>query len=352
MKTTGNAPGVTNINLTFNSLNQIDNMSTVSYDPNGNVTQFGSNPAMALTYDVANRLATVTEGSSSYAYAYDSANRRVYYHNAAGTETIYLYGADGKKLATYTIGSVVKGQITLTQQSENVYFAGRLISAEGSATSANAVAVDGMGSVRWSTAEGGHTYAPYGAEYVATANNTEKYATYTRDTVSGLDYAMNRYYNSTWGRFMTPDPHGASARSGRPQSWNRYVYAGNDPVNRNDSTGLDDICGPLMTFFGEGCYYDPADTPDETVYDVGAVFDTTAYLMVTGATATPDPPADPEPPDPEPDPEPPQQPQPPPPSSPSAPSFFELAYVSSCVDPLGAGITAVRNMLRSKLPTS
>jgi hypothetical protein len=52
---------------------------------------------------------------------------------------------------------------------------------------------------------------------------------------------MNRYYNSTWGRFLTADPYGPSANPGNPLSWNHYAYVANDPVNRNDPSGL---CSP------------------------------------------------------------------------------------------------------------
>jgi len=41
------------------------------------------------------------------------------------------------------------------------------------------------------------------------------------------------------GRFLMPDPYGASAKPGNPQSWNRYAYVNNDPVNKNDPSGLD-----------------------------------------------------------------------------------------------------------------
>jgi RHS repeat-associated protein len=75
-------------------------------------------------------------------------------------------------------------------------------------------------------------------EYSATANDREKYATYTRDSVTGLDYAMNRYYNSGWGRFMSPDRSPRSIRRKYPQSWNRYLYSVDDPVNQFDPTGL------------------------------------------------------------------------------------------------------------------
>ncbi|HXM45221.1 MAG TPA: hypothetical protein VN924_28540, partial [Bryobacteraceae bacterium] len=109
-------------------------------------------------------------------------------------------------------------QVNFTMQSQNVYFGGKLISTEG-----NAVAVDRLGSVRWNAASGGHAYYPYGVEYNATANDTEKYATYTRDTLTGLDYAMNRYYASTWGRFTTPDRSWSSlprlSRDWQPRHW-------------------------------------------------------------------------------------------------------------------------------------
>jgi hypothetical protein len=57
-----------------------------------------------------------------------------------------------------------------------------------------------------------------------------------------LDYADQRFYASTYGRFGTPDPSWASVAAGSPGSWNRYSYASSDPVNRNDPSGLDDWC--------------------------------------------------------------------------------------------------------------
>jgi RHS repeat-associated protein len=92
-------------------------------------------------------------------------------------------------------------------------------------------------------------------EYSATANDTEKYATYTRDSLTGLDYAVNRYYSSIWGRFLSPDPYGASARVLNPQSWNRYAYTIGDPMNSGDPSGLGCTGGEHMPsdycqFFG------------------------------------------------------------------------------------------------------
>jgi RHS repeat-associated protein len=61
-----------------------------------------------------------------------------------------------------------------------------------------------------------------------------------RDTESGLDNFGARYYGSTMGRFMSPDPSGLLAQHPEnPQSWNLYVYALNNPLKNIDPTGLD-----------------------------------------------------------------------------------------------------------------
>ena len=86
--------------------------------------------------------------------------------------------------------------------------------------------------------ETGASYYPYGDEISSTANDAEKYATYVRDSFTTLDYADQRYYASSYGRFNTADPLAASAMAGDPTSWNRYSYAGGDPVNRSDPHGL------------------------------------------------------------------------------------------------------------------
>lgn len=80
----------------------------------------------------------------------------------------------------------------------------------------------------------------YGDEITSTSNDREKFATYTRDSYTGLDYADQRYYASTYGRFNTADPYQASGGPSSPASWNRYVYTLGDPINGSDPTGLCD----------------------------------------------------------------------------------------------------------------
>ena len=82
-------------------------------------------------------------------------------------------------------------------------------------------------------------YYPWGEEkFGSSPNDRVKFATYRRDSESLLDYAWNRYYDNTTGRFLTPDSYKGSADPYNPQSWNRYAYGLNDPVGHADPTGL------------------------------------------------------------------------------------------------------------------
>ena len=52
-----------------------------------------------------------------------------------------------------------------------------------------------------------------------------------------LQYLMHaRYYGSSIGRFLRPDP--INGNPANPQSWNLYAYVQNNPVNFNDPTGM------------------------------------------------------------------------------------------------------------------
>jgi RHS repeat-associated protein len=89
-----------------------------------------------------------------------------------------------------------------------------------------------------------------GSVVASTNDGREKYATYRRDA-TGLDYAWNRMYSSTYGRFLQADPYRASASMTNPQSWNRYAYVENDPVNRLDPSGLY-VVWPAVLWTPEG----------------------------------------------------------------------------------------------------
>jgi len=115
-----------------------------------------------------------------------------------------------------------------------LYFGGRLLSEPN-----GAVLADRLGSQR-----NGMSYYPWGEEKTSTPDGQVKFGTYFRD-MPGQDYADQRYYTATAGRFYTPDPsRGVNLRD--PGTWNKYTYANDDPVNRYDPSGLDS-CDPNAT---------------------------------------------------------------------------------------------------------
>jgi RHS repeat-associated protein len=84
-------------------------------------------------------------------------------------------------------------------------------------------------------------FYPFGAEATAPLDpNHYKFTGKERDAESGLDYFGARYYASSMGRFMSPDPLGPwVANAADPQSWNMYAYARNNPLVNTDPTGYD-----------------------------------------------------------------------------------------------------------------
>jgi RHS repeat-associated protein len=74
---------------------------------------------------------------------------------------------------------------------------------------------------------------PWGGETNRSWNQTRqphKFPSYERDG-NGSDDAQARRYHGYWNRFSQPDPFDGSYDLSNPQSFNRYSYVQNDPVN-------------------------------------------------------------------------------------------------------------------------
>jgi len=91
------------------------------------------------------------------------------------------------------------------------------------------------------------------------------FATYHQDGGSGLQYAMNRYYDPARGRFTTADPYGGSASLANPLSWNKYSYVLGDPINHKDPLGL---CADMIA--GSTMGSNPSSTFNSTASKLGA----------------------------------------------------------------------------------
>jgi RHS repeat-associated protein len=233
-KTLGSAATPIAVNAVTNRL------SNAGYDFNGNMT---SGAGVTLSYDVSNRVAsamTTNNGSQTEYYGYGPDNKRMWKQKADETEEWTFYGAKGEKIGVYQLSDLSEAfnnqgvwqydtRSFLTLRT-SVWFDGRLVQENGAP-----VYADRLGTNR----TGGAKYTSYGEEIgTATANDRTKFGTYNRDGFTGLDYADQRFYASTYGRFTSPDPYKASGGAKDPGSWNRYSYAGGDPINYNDPRGL------------------------------------------------------------------------------------------------------------------
>jgi RHS repeat-associated protein len=109
-----------------------------------------------------------------------------------------------------------------------------------------------------------------------------RYTGKERDAESGLDYFGARYYGSSMGRFMSPDPSGAAfSDPGNPRSWNMYSYVQNNPLNSVDPDGLDcvyiDNDSGQMTGFNRG----DCDNSTTASANSGYYFDGTVNTIYT-----------------------------------------------------------------------
>ncbi len=236
---------------------------TFTIDPWGNTQQSGTwnfqqsftaaNQIQGYPYDGAGDL--LSDGFSNYGY--DAEHRLTSATRILdGLQSTYTYGPDGDRVRKDTGGSFT----------EYIYFAGepiaektpsgwtdyifagdqRIALATGSTSAGTQFYhADHLGSERMMTDAAGNVisnclFAPFGQQVSCSPDNPANHYKFTgkeRDGESGLDFMEARYYGSSMGRFMSPDPLGGHYED--PQTLNRYSYVRNNPLNLSDPTGLD-----------------------------------------------------------------------------------------------------------------
>jgi RHS repeat-associated protein len=109
-------------------------------------------------------------------------------------------------------------------------------------------------------------YAPFGESYAATGSNVD--VGFTQGTTDSLgqlsasgiyDFDFRKLHR-VQGRWLSPDPAGmAAADSANPQSWNRYAYVMNSPLNYVDPRGMNEEypCDGFEDCGGGGGYCPP-----------------------------------------------------------------------------------------------
>jgi RHS repeat-associated protein len=213
-----------------NRISSVTTTGTVSYsyDAAGNVTNDG---AHTYTYDSENRLVTVDGTAASCSYDYQ--NRR--YKTTVGSSTTHYIWKDEKVLAEHN-GST--GALLVNY----IYAGNRMIAKIAGGTTSYflndrlsaRLTLDASGAV-----VGRQAHLPFGEDFAESGTQQKQHFTsYERDSQSGTDYAVNRNYLSSTGRFHSADPFEQSGNASVPQSWNRYAYTMNSPIDSIDPLGL------------------------------------------------------------------------------------------------------------------
>jgi RHS repeat-associated protein len=191
-----------------------------------------------FVYDGENRM--VSDPTAGATYVYDGNGNRVQKClptcTSPTSSIVYLFSGS-QDIAEYDNGAAPSSPSSKFIYSDSGAGAGLLAAIAAGATTY--YQSDHLG-WRVSTNTSGQVVGqqgtfPFGESWYSSSGNEFVFTSYQRDAESGLDYAMARYYDSTVGRFCSADPVGGE--SDDPQTWNRYTYSRNDPIDVTDPSG-------------------------------------------------------------------------------------------------------------------
>jgi RHS repeat-associated protein len=215
------------------AVTHLNNVLKYAYDANGNMT---TRDGDTLTYDVENRLTSVTK---------------------AGVTTSFVYNGDGTRVkrsvsnagTTYYVGNYYEVWVPnsgTTTFNKYYYFGAQRVAAkiastlfyfQGDHLGSSSVVMTQAGTSFYTR----QTYFPYGAQRTTEGSALPTDYTFTgqkSDDSTGLMFYGARYYDVSLGRFTQPDTIVPSPLN--PQSLNRFSYVRNNPVNLVDPTGHDE----------------------------------------------------------------------------------------------------------------
>jgi RHS repeat-associated protein len=219
------------------SYNPDDEISSETYDANGNVLSAGG---VVYTYDSENHMTSATGNGKVVTMVYDAFGNRVA-KTVNGVTTKYLVEDDVNptglpQVLEETINGVVQRSYTygLQRISESQFI--------GNTWTTSFYGYDGSGSVRQLTNSTGivtdeYEYDAFGNSFTksGTTPNNYLYRGEQFDSDLGLYYLRARYYNPQTGRFLSRDPE--DGYIDEPATLHKYLYAGGDPVNLIDPRG-------------------------------------------------------------------------------------------------------------------
>jgi RHS repeat-associated protein len=221
------------------SFNSDDELSSESYDANGNVNLAAGK---SYAYDSENHLVSMNGGAVRIVY--DAFGNRVG-KTANGITTRYLVEDDLNPTGLpQVLDEIVGGVVTRTY----TYGLNRISEDQvvNNTWTTSFYGYDGAGNVRQLTDPSGaitdsYEYDAFGNEFKlsGTTPNSYLYRGEQYDSDLGLYYLRARYYNPLSGRFLSRDPE--DGFFDEPATLHKYLYAAGDPVNGLDPTGREDL---------------------------------------------------------------------------------------------------------------
>ena len=218
-------------------------MNTATYDAAGNLTDAGG--GWTFTYDATGQQATSATGGVVNVYDGDRLRGK---KTENSVTTYYLRSSvlGGQVVAEITPGGGWnRGYVYMGGAMLAVQYAGAVHWVHQDPVAKSKRVTNSSGSV-----ESSIELDPWGGETDRSTNEAfqpHKFTSYERDGI-GSDDAMNRRYNRWWSRFEQPDPYDGSYDLSNPQTFNRYAYVNNDPVNFVDPSGLlPTVCPPEIS---------------------------------------------------------------------------------------------------------
>jgi RHS repeat-associated protein len=205
----------------------------LEYDANGNLLGLGDK---TFSYNEKNELTRVKRADGLTAeYAYDPSglrmSKRVVAANGTVTQTLFpgaeIEIRDGKAVHYVFLGA---SRVCMISDDGPRFFHTDYAGSTSFFTDANGVKLASI------------VYRPFGNIDSATGNIDDRtYGLHPFDAESGLYYMRRRYYSPDLGRFLTPDPlplYQPHRLLGNPKALHPYAYAGNDPLDNVDYSGL------------------------------------------------------------------------------------------------------------------
>lgn len=250
-------------------------LNGVEYDVAGNAvtasrgTYWGTR---VYKYDALNSMTTVRQGSYERRMIYDVSDERIGTIIDDNLSRWSIRDLEGRVLREYQQDSYVSpGIMSWLWAQDYVYGENALVGGESQKFEYTATSgkftfggvrhyhLDHLGSVRMATDDEGrsvseHDYAPFGMTLSKTYQeetypgrhiDAMRFAGHQRDFLGWtnvdnseyLDYMHARYYDPNLGRFLSVDPKYDEDVQFRPQKWNRYSYAVNNPIRYVDPDG-------------------------------------------------------------------------------------------------------------------